>query len=157
MESAHQTSQAKTLTRVARRVVMGLAIGLQVFFIVRAYDDPHTHFGYQPFNESSIWRADLYRVTADGQRISIRDGWFGYRWEEMVTQRGLGQPYALHHADSGVDSTVDFLEKALDYVADHTPNDSESIYLEADVTYFRNTYGPQHRLLRSKKRQETSR
>ena len=137
--------------RIATRLFVLVIAGGQIFFIVRAYEDPHVHFGYQPFNESSTWQAEIYRVTERGHRISCRNGWFGYRWEELVRDR-VGWPWQLGHADSGVDSTMIFMQEALDWVADHTPDDTESVYLEADFTYYRNTRGPIQRLFRSKTR-----
>lgn len=134
------------------RLFFAGVVGLQIFFIVRAYHDPHVHFGYQPFNESSTWRAEIVRVTVDGRRLSVRDGW-QYDWNDLVRDR-VDHPFDLGHADSGVDSTLVFLQHALDWVADHTPEDRETLYLEAHVTYFRNTRGPVYRLFRSHEREE---
>ncbi len=128
-----------------------LAVATQVFFIVRAYHDPHVHFGYQPFNESSTWQARIFRVTRDGRRIDVQHGWHGYTWDGLVRER-VGHPFHLAHADSGVDSTLEFLRAALDWVADNTPADPDTRYLEAEVTYYRNTRGPIHRLFRSHER-----
>jgi hypothetical protein len=52
----------------------------------------------------------------------------------------------------GVGATFDFLDHALDWVAAHTPNDPETRYLEARVTYFENTRGPHEVVLRSDER-----
>lgn len=142
--------------QIARRVVFLVVAAAQVFFIVRAYDDPHGHFGYQPFNESSTWKAEIHRVTVDGRRESIRHGWEGYHWDQLVRDR-VDHPWHLRHADSGVDSTLDFLQKALHWVADNTPRDEETLYLEAYVTYYRNTRGPVTRLFRSDEREEARR
>ena len=122
----------------------------QAVLIARSYADPHNFFGFQPFNESSTWRADIVRVTADGRRIPIDAPWpGGYRWDELVGWEVLTRPDQLKQAYSGLDGTLDFLDQALDWVADHTPDDTETRYLEADVTAFRNTRGPEHRVLRS--------
>ena len=130
-------------------------VALQAFFIVRAYEDPHTHFGYQPFNESSTWRAEIWRVTADGRRLDVRSGW-QYSWNDLVRDR-VDHPFHVRHADSGVDSTLEFVQEALRWVADNTPEDRETLYLEAYVTYWRNTRGPVQRLFRSHEREEASR
>ena len=58
------------------------------------------------------------------------------------------------HAYSGLGATTDFLDKALDWVAAHTPDDHETQYLEATVTGFRNTRGPEQLVLRSAPRPE---
>ena len=47
---------------------------------------------------------------------------------------------------------VDFLDEALDWVADHTPDDTETAYLEATVTAYHNTRGPETHVLRSHRR-----
>jgi hypothetical protein len=135
------------------RLFFVLALALQAFFLVRGYWDPHKHFAFQPFNESSEWRADIDRVTVDGRRVSARTSWSGYRWHELVRDRGLGHPFRMHHADTGIDSTMVFLRHALDWVADHTPRDRETLYYEARVTYFRNQRGPYQLTMTSKRRQ----
>ena len=44
------------------------------------------------FPESSTWRADVVRVTADGRRVPVEQPWSGYRWDELVPDRGLQLP-----------------------------------------------------------------
>jgi hypothetical protein len=129
----------------------------QAALLVRSYADPHNFFGFQPFNESSTWRADIVRVTADGARIPIDQPWpGGYDWDDLVGWGVLQRPDRTEHAYSGLDATVDFLDKALDWVADHTPEDHETVYLEASVTGYRNTRGPETRVLRSHLREEAT-
>lgn len=123
--------------------------------LVRGYADPHKLFAFQPFNESSTWRADVVRVTADGRRVSIEDPWpGGYDWDELVGWGVLEEPTVLRHAYSGLDASLDFLDEALDWVADHTPADTETAYLEAVTEGYRNTRGPEVRVLRSDVREE---
>jgi hypothetical protein len=75
--------------------------------------------------------------------VPIDDPWpGGYRWAALAPERGLAYPGSEHHADAGVDNTVAFLEAALAWVAANTPADRETAYLEATVTYDRNTHGP---------------
>ena len=66
----------------------------------------------------------------------------------------MRRPGSLRHASAGGPATIDFLEEALDWVADHTPADTETLYLEADVTWFHNTRGPLRTVLRSHDREE---
>ena len=103
---------------------------------------PHKFFAFQPFNESSTWRADIVRVTWDGDRIPIDGGWAGYQWDDLVHMSALQGPSRLRHAYMGVGATVDFLDDALDWVATNTPADLDTRYFEATVTYFQNTRGP---------------
>ena len=137
------------------RVFFVVVVLVQAGLILRGYHDPHKFFGYQPFNESDTWRARLWRVTADGERVPIVDGrWSGYDWDDLVGVPRLTGPERLRHANSGAPATIDFLDEALDWVADHTPADTETHYLEAEVTWFHNTRGPHHTTLRSELREE---
>jgi hypothetical protein len=124
--------------------------------LINGYIEPHKYFAFQPFNESSTWRADIVRVTWDGRRIPIDDSWSGYDWDTLVDMSALQHPDALRHAYMGVGATLDFLDHALDWIADHTPADSETRYLLAEVTYFENTRGPHHVVLRSHDREPSS-
>lgn len=154
---------ANTITRTPRRAVavracVVVVLVAQALLLVRSYADPHNFFGFQPFNESSTWRADIVRVTADGDRIPVEETWpGGYDWDDLVGWGVLQRPDRLKHAYSGLDASVDFLDGALDWVADHTPDDTETLYLEASVTGYRNTRGPERRELRSDVREETAR
>ena len=140
--------------RLVRVFVAAVLVG-QAALIVRSYWDPHNFFGFQPFNESSTWQADIVRVTADGERVPVGEPWpGGYDWDELVGWNVLQHPDRLKHAYSGLDTVTDFLDEALDWVADHTPADRETRYLEATVTGYRNTRGPEHLVLRSDVREE---
>jgi hypothetical protein len=141
-------------TRVlARRVAVLAVVLLQVGFVARAYWSDHKEFGFQMFPESSTWRADVVRVTADGRRVPVEQPWSGYRWDELVRDRGLRYPAVRHHADAGLDNQLAFLDEALDWVADNTPRDRETRYLEARVTAWHNADPPRVELLRSSLRE----
>jgi hypothetical protein len=143
-------SRARVLGR--RFVVLGV-VALQAALLVRGAHADHKEFAFRMFPESTTWRADVVRVTADGRRIPVDDGWpGGYRWAELVDSRGLSHPEVRHHADAGADNQLAFLRAALDWVAAHTPRDRETRYLEADVTYWRNTHPPRHVVFRSHER-----
>ena len=122
---------------------------LQLGFIARGYWSDHKEFAFQMFPESSTWRADVVRVTADGRRIPIERPWSGYRWDELVQSRGLSFPSIRHHADAGLANQLAFLEASLDWVADNTPRDRETTHLEATVTSWHNNDAPRIRVLRS--------
>lgn len=137
------------------RVVFVTVVAAQLLLAVNGYHDPHKFFAFQPFNESSTWQADIVRVTWDGDRIPVEQGWSGYDWDTLVDMGALQHPDRLRHAYMGVGATLDFLHNALDWVAAHTPEDHETRYLEATVTYFENTRGPHHIVLRSDEREAT--
>jgi hypothetical protein len=133
----------------ARRVVVLGVVAAQLGFIVRGYWTDHKPFAFQMFPESSTWRADVVRVTSDGRRIPVEQPWAGYRWELLVPDRGLSYPAVRHHADAGLDNQLAFLRSALDWVADNTPRDHETRYLEATVTAWHNADPPTTEVLRS--------
>jgi hypothetical protein len=138
---------------VGRRVVVVAVVVLQLGLVAAAYWSDHKVFGFQMFPESSTWRADVVRVTADGRRIPIEYPWSGYRWDELVQDRGLRYPSIRHHADAGLANQLAFLEAALDWVADNTPLDAETRYLEATVTSWHNDDPPRVGVLRSRVRE----
>lgn len=142
------------MSTVARRIAFVTVVVAQTFFVVRAYWAPHREFGYQMFPEASRWQAEIDAVSADG-RTSIEDGWAGYRWDDLVDGRGLTSPWRRHHADSGLDRQLEFLQEALDWVARNTPDDTTTEYLEAEVTTWPNLGGPETTVLRSVRRDVT--
>jgi hypothetical protein len=138
---------------VGRRMAVVAVVVLQLFFVVRGYSSDHKVFGFQMFPESSTWQADVVRVTADGRRIPVERPWAGYRWEELVRGSGsLRYPELRHHADAGLDNQLAFLRSALDWVADNTPRDRETRYLEARVTSWHNDDPPRVEVFRSRVR-----
>jgi hypothetical protein len=134
---------------VGRRVVVLAIVVVQLGLIARGYWADHKEFAFQMFPESSTWRAEVVRVTTDGRRLPIELSWSGYRWDEMVPNRGLRYPSVRHHADAGLDNQLAFLEEALDWVADNTPRDRETRYLEARVTAWHNDAPPRVEVIRS--------
>jgi hypothetical protein len=138
---------------VARRVVVIAVVLLQLGLVARGYWSDHKEFAFQMFPESSTWRASVVRVTADGRRVPVEVPWAGYRWEELVRDRGLSYPGFRHHADAGLDNQLAFLRAALDWVADNTPRDRETRYLEARVTSWHNADAPTVEVFRSRTRE----
>jgi hypothetical protein len=135
-------------------VIVLAVVLLQLGFIARGYWADHKEFAFQMFPESSTWQASLFRVTADGERVPIDRPWFGYRWEDMVRDRGLSYPQYRHHADAGLDNQLAFLRASLDWVAANTPRDHETRYLEARVTAWHNDDPPRVEVFRSRAREE---
>jgi hypothetical protein len=133
-------------------VVVVAVVVLQLGLVTRGYWSDHKEFAFQMFPESSTWRATVVRVTADSRRVPIERRWSGYRWDQLVRDRGLSYPAIRHHADAGLDNQLAFLEAALDWVASNTPRDRQTRYLEATVTSWHNTDPPRVRVLRSRVR-----
>ena len=136
-----------------RRVAVVAVVGFQIWFIARGYRADHKEFAFQMFPESSTWRADIVRVTANGRRVPITEPWSGYRWAELVQDRGLSYPRIRHHADAGLENQLAFLDSALDWVAGNTPRDGETRYLEATVTSWHNDDPPEVEVMRSDERE----
>jgi hypothetical protein len=134
---------------VARRIVVLAVVVLQLGFVVRGYSADHKTFAFQMFPESSTWRADIVRVTRDGTRVPVEQPWSGYRWDDLVGDVGLQDPSVRHHADAGLDNQLAFLRSALNWVADHTPRDRDTRYLEARVTSWHDADPPKVVVYRS--------
>lgn len=136
-------------SRLRRAVVIGWVLA-SLAAIVAGYSGTSPVLAWQMFPEASRWQATIVRVTATGERLDVREPWpGGYRWPDLVDERGLGSPFAERDASYGVDATVDMLQHALDWVAVNTPDDAETVWLEATVTYVRNADPPQTIVLRS--------
>ena len=137
---------------IGRRVIVLAVVVLQLGFIARGYSADHKEFAFQMFPESSTWRADVVRVTADGRRVPVEIPWDGYEWDRLVTERGLSYPSLRHHADAGLDNQLAFLRAALDWVAQNTPRDYETRYLVARVTAWHNNDPARTYVFRSPRR-----
>jgi len=131
-----------------RRLILLVVVVGQLTLIVVAYDSDHKTFGFQMFPESSRWQADIVRVQADGARVPVNEDW-NYVWSDLVNGRGLTNPFVSHHADSGLRNQFGYLQGALDWVAENTPEDLTTKYIEAVVTYTDNGRGPFNRTFRS--------
>lgn len=138
---------------LGRRAAVVLVVGLQAAFLVRAAaGSDHKELAFRMFPEASTWQAEIVRVTADGRRVPVEEPWAGYSWPELVPGLGLSHPGHRHHATAGVANQLAFLRSALDWVAGHTPDDLETRYLEARVTWWRNGRGPVSETFRSPER-----
>ncbi len=127
-------------------------VGLSLLGIGAGYSGSRV-FAWQMFPEASRWQADIVRVGADGQRHPLDAPWpGGYVWSEMVTESGLSYPATEGHAAYGIATTLEALQHALDWVAANTPDDRETVFLEATVRYRHNTDPPETLVLRSTRR-----
>jgi hypothetical protein len=134
--------------------VVVAVVAVQVGLVARGYWSDHKEFAFQMFPESSTWQADVVRVTADGRRIPIERPWSGYRWDDLVQDRGLASPSVRGHADAGLANQLAFFQAALDWVAENTPRDHRTRYLEATVTSWHNGDAPEVEVMRSGLRED---
>jgi hypothetical protein len=142
-----------TRRRAAKLVFVG-ALLVHGVLLVRAETDPHKLFGFRPFNESDSWRAEVVRVHADGSRIPVDDGTWAYDWDELAGTPKLRNLGRLRHASAGAPASVDFLDRALDWAVGNIPDDPDTVALEATVTVFHNSRGPETIVLRSSRTTE---
>jgi hypothetical protein len=70
----------------------------------------------------------------------------------LVPNVGLRYPAIRRHADAGLANQLAFLRSALDWVADNTPRDHDTRYLEATVTAWHNADPPELEVVRSHER-----
>lgn len=129
--------------RAAAGLVLVAAVVLHAALILSGGSDPHKRFGFRPFQESDTWRAEVVRVTAAGERIPIDDGTWVYEWDELVDVSELRSPGRSRHANGGARGTVDLLARALDWLADNTPADLDTIRFEATVSLVHNRGEPE--------------
>lgn len=142
--------------RMAKLVLVG-ALAVHGTLLVRGELDSHKLFGFRPFNESDTWQAEVVRIHADGSRHPVSDGTWAYDWDELVGTRKLQGLHRLRHASAGAPASVDFLDRALDWVVDNIPDDPDTVALEARVTVYHNTRGPDVTVLRSERTEPAAR
>ncbi len=139
--------------RLFRRGLLAAIVVVQTYCVLHAYVGPQRYFGFQMFSEASMWQVDIDRVTRDGRRVSAYEPFFGYSWFELAPrQKGLRYIDHWFVTTAGIRSSTAFLQNCLDWVADHTPRDTETDHYEAVVHYTRNRRPEATKLLRSKRR-----
>jgi hypothetical protein len=123
---------------------------------------PDHVFGFRMFPEASTLEIHLSRdvdgrvVPAPGGEWSARDGQGQLRhfsWRDRVHDPILSAVDARVFASYGVDAQLSRLQRALDDVADHVPEDGETVRLRADVLVRRNGRDAVARTLASHERQ----
>lgn len=135
-----------------RFVAAGVFVGallLHALLLVRGGSDPHKLFGFRPFNESDVWQAEIVRIHADGSRHAVDDGTWQYDWDQLVgvpKLQGLG---GFRHAAAGAPASIDFLDRAMDWVLENIPDDPDTVALEATVTVIHNAGSAEELVLRT--------
>ena len=139
-------------------VFAALWLGGQAALVLTAGGRPDHIFGFRMFPEASTIEIHLWRDTgvgamrAPGGEWSARDGAGQLRhfsWRDRVRDPILSSIDARVFASYGVDAQLARLERALDDVADHVPEDSETRRLRAEVVVRRNGGEPTTVSLRS--------
>jgi hypothetical protein len=135
-------SERSTIRRVGAAVTLIAAVVLHASLIINGGSDPHKRFGFRPFAESDTWQAEIVRVTSSGERLAIDDGTWPYEWNDLIGAVELRSPWRIRHANGGARTTVDLLDRALDWLVENTPDDPMTVRYEARVTVVHNAGPP---------------
>ncbi len=130
---------------------------VQVALLLRAQTSPDFVFGFQMFNASSELKIALFRKVRHKRLVPVTDGeWsvkgadgalHSYRWGDRVHDGVLGTLGRYVHASYGLEAQLFRLQFALNDVASHLPEDSETQALVALVDTRKNGRdGPRVRL-----------
>ncbi|MGO9833347.1 MAG: hypothetical protein ACLP1X_03955 [Polyangiaceae bacterium] len=135
----------------ARVAVAACWVAGQAALVLTAYDRPDHIFGFQMFPEASTIEIHLSRETSRGDLPAPRGEWSArdssgqlrhFSWRDRVRDPLLGSLDARIFASYGVDAQLARLQRALDDVADHVPEDGETLRLRADVRVWKNGRSP---------------
>ncbi len=143
---------AVSTLRLGARVAFALTFfGLELYGIARAQRAPDRAYGFQMFNESSRVTIHLFREVMRKKRrvlLPLPDG----RWS-APDARGVRHDYAwdtrLHgsqlyalgqsvHARYGLDAQLFRVQAALDDLARHLTNDTQTLALVAEIEATKN-------------------
>jgi hypothetical protein len=123
----------------------------QVALIVTAARRLDHMFGFRMFPEASTMQVHLARITAAGELPAPGGEWSArdasgqlrhFSWRDRVRDPILSSLDARIFASYGVDTQLARLGHALDDVADHVPEDTETRRLRAEVIVRRNGGDP---------------
>jgi hypothetical protein len=123
----------------------------QVALIVTAARRPDHMFGFRMFPEASTMQVHLARITAAGELPAPGGEWSArdasgqlrhFSWHDRVRDPVLAAIDARVFASYGADTQLARLGQALDDVADHVPEDAETVRLVARVTVWHNGRDP---------------
>ncbi len=104
-------------------------------------------FGFRMFPEASTMQVRLTRITLQGEQSVAGGEWSAvdrtgqrrhFSWHDRVRDPVLSSLDGRVFAAYGADTQLARLQRALDDVADHTPEDAETLRLVARVTVWRN-------------------
>jgi hypothetical protein len=123
----------------------------QAALVLSAGARPDHIFGFRMFPEASTVEIHLSRDTAAGTVAAVRGDWSArdaagqlrhFSWRDRVRDPVLASIDAPAFASYGVDAQLARLGHALDDVADHIGDDTETLRLRADVVVRKNGAGP---------------
>jgi hypothetical protein len=133
--------------RPLRVVFAAFWIGGQAALVLTAGGRPDHIFGFRMFPEASTIEIHLWRDTGGGAARAARGEWSArdatgqlrhFSWRDRVRDPILSSIDSRVFASYGVDAQLARLQRALDDVAEHVPEDAETRRLRAEVTVRRN-------------------
>jgi hypothetical protein len=140
------------------RVLFAAAwIAAQAALVLTANRRADRAFGFQMFSESSTINVHLLRrvdsITGNGTTlVPVENGeWVAkdragskrrIKWRERVEEPALGVFDQTIHASYGAAAQLARIQAALDDVASHTPDDTETRQLVAEITVRKNGREP---------------
>ncbi len=131
----------------ARAAFAASWVGLQGALVLTAPLRPDHVFGFRMFPEGSTMEIHLSREVGGIEVRAPRGEWYardpagqehGWAWTDRVRDNVLGRLDVRVFASYGIDAQLARLQHALDDVADHVPDDTETARLIARVEYSRN-------------------
>jgi hypothetical protein len=123
----------------------------QTTLVLTAPLRPDRAFGFGMFPEASTMEIHLIREVGGVRLTAPRGEWrardragqlHGLAWRDRVRDPVLGAVDARVFASYGVDAQLSRLQRALDDVTTHIPDDAETTRLVADVTVRKNGRDP---------------
>ncbi|HLK41609.1 MAG TPA: hypothetical protein VKU41_32900, partial [Polyangiaceae bacterium] len=125
------------------RVAFALTwLALQAGLVLSAARREDGTFGFRMFPEASTIEIHLWRETRQGSVEAVGGEWSAhdasgqlrhFSWRDRVRDPTLGAIGTTVFASYGVDAQLARLQRALDDVVDHPPDDDETLRLRADV------------------------
>jgi hypothetical protein len=134
---------------------------MQVALVLSAGRRLDHSFGFRMFPEASTMEIRLVRLVSSGWVAAPHGEWSArdaqgqlrhFSWRDRVRDPGLASLDERIFASYGVDAQLAWLQRALDDVSDHLPEDGETLRLRADVIYWKNGREPRGLTLESRPR-----
>jgi hypothetical protein len=135
----------------ARLAFAAAWIAGQIALVVTAKMRSDAIFGFRMFPEATTMQVRLGRVTARGEQPAPAGEWSArdaagqlrhFSWRDRVRDPVLSSLDARVFAGYGASTQLARLQRALDDVADHTPDDAETVRLVAHLTIWHNGRDP---------------
>jgi hypothetical protein len=131
----------------ARVVFAASWLGGQIALVVSAPMRPDHIFGFRMFPEASTMEIHLSREVGGGEVPVPRGEWTArdragqtrsWSWNDRVRDSVIGRLDTRVFASYGVSAQLARLQRALDDVADHVPDDTQTVRFVAKVEYWKN-------------------